>query len=71
MHFYIFLCSRNPSIAIVLDVKTRVPVRSYQGAELLLWAEEALGSGLVRLLEHQGLCSGRTELADRGLQGEP
>lgn len=36
MPFYLFLCPRNPSVAIVVDVKAYIAVRCCQWAELLL-----------------------------------
>jgi len=66
--FYIFLRSRNPSVAITLDVKSCVPIRCYQQAELLLCTGEVRGSGPGQLLQHRDLCSERRELSGRRLR---
>lgn len=55
MLFYIFHCPKNPSVAIVVDVKAYDAVRCCQWAELLL--REVLGSGMA----HQDSCSTWTE----------
>lgn len=64
--FFLYLCSRIPSVTTAVDVKTYAPIRCYQGSELLLllWAGEVQGPGLGQLLKHQDFCSERMELSD-------
>lgn len=53
--FYIFLCPKTPSVALVVDVEAYAAVRCCQWAELLL--REVPGAGLGQVLEHQDSCS--------------
>lgn len=45
MPFYLFLCPRNPSVAIVVDVKPYIAVRCCQWAELLLRGSARVRTG--------------------------